>query len=65
MKSKIREVTGERIGQLIYNSIENELFSKNISTSPTIVHDVADKLYFIEDDELIKIVQDYIRMANK
>lgn len=45
-KSKIREVTGERIGQLIYNSIENELLFDNIPTNPNLVHDVTDGRIF-------------------
>ena len=53
--SKIQEVTGMRIGQLIYKAITNH-------SGLGIFNDegVGDKLFDISDEDLIKIVQDYI-----
>lgn len=57
MKSRIKEATGERIGQLVYNAIRSTL---GIEGDDTVV---ASKLFYMEDDELIMLVQDYINKA--
>jgi hypothetical protein len=46
--------SGERLGQLVYNSISERYFTTNDS-------EIGNKLFYIENDELVKLVDDYVK----
>lgn len=58
MTSKIHDITGQRIGQLIYNAIYTELHLIGDSASHG---EIGFKLYYVSDEDLIRLVKDYIK----
>lgn len=60
MKTKIElkipknKIGGERFGQLIYNAIRKSY------RIPTIDRDIADRLFNIENEELQRVIDNYV-----
>jgi hypothetical protein len=59
MKSKIQQVTGERIGQLIANAIRKYEIKSRLDPESENAF-IGAKLSFINDEYLIHIVKDYL-----
>lgn len=59
MKSKIQQVTGQRIGQLLWNALDgvNHEFNNRASTRD---YNVSYALRVLSDEDLIRIVKDYL-----
>lgn len=56
------KIYGERLGQLIYNAIRKHWLGKSGVILPD---QIADYLFECGNDELQKIIDDYLKSANK
>lgn len=57
------KLKGQRLGQVVYNAIHEAIAKQFIPRGQVTISDDAifDKLYYISDEDLVKLINDYLK----
>lgn len=56
------KLKGQRLGQVVWNAINTKLLEDGVARNiEERNEDIADKLYFISDEDLTKLINDYLK----